>query len=87
MPGEYAWAFTSPIFGVINGLNNLFRIAITPSNGTDNGSLTFKNTSGTTLGANTKLSVAGTSVAVVPEPSVTLLGAVGLVCLLRRRRG
>ncbi len=64
----YAWTFTTPMSAVINGTNNQFRIVITPTNGTATGSLSFKNSSGTTIGATTKLSAAGTSVAIDPFP-------------------
>lgn len=82
----YAWSFDTPMSATIDGLNNLFRIVLTPTNVGGTGSLTLKNTTGTTLGANTKLSVAGTSVAAIPEPSAVLLGGFGLLGLLRRRR-
>ena len=87
--GEYYWEFDTAISATIDGTNNLFRVAIAPANGTSNGSLSFKTSLNNPNGnaSNAKISVAGTSVAVVPEPSVTLLGAVGIVCLMRRRRG
>lgn len=85
---EYVWSFDTPLTATIDGLNNLFRIVITPSNGTSNGSLSFKTTDASNPGtaANAKLSVAGTSLAVVPEPSAALLGGVALLTLLVRRR-
>ena len=54
--GEYAWTISPPLIGVIDGLNNKFRVVITPSNPTSNGSLSFKTSSGTTA-ATVKLSV------------------------------
>ena len=83
--GEYVWAFDTAISATIDGLNNQFRIVITPTNAGLNGSLSFKGAT-TASAANVKLSVAGTSVAVVPEPSAMLLGSIGLLGLLRRRR-
>lgn len=85
----YAWSFDTPFSATIDGLNNLFRIVVTPANDTLNGSLSFKTTTaspGPGFASTTKLSVAGTSVAVVPEPSAALLGGLGLLALLRRRR-
>jgi len=83
--GEYYWIFDTSISATIDGLNNLFRVSVAPSNGTSNGSLSFKTSSGS-IAANVKISVAGTSLAVVPEPSSALLGGLGLLALLRRRR-
>lgn len=86
---EYVWAFDTALSATIDGLNNQFRIVITPTNGTSNGSLSFKSSipsPGTATAATVKLSVAGTSVAVVPEPSAALLGGLGLLALLGRRR-
>ena len=81
----YAWNFDTSLSATIDGLNNVFLIVVTPNNGSSAGSLSFK---GATIANadNVKLSVAGTSVAVVPEPSTTLLGGFSLLCLLRRRR-
>lgn len=63
----YAWTFTTPLSATIPNLqNNQFRIVVTPTNGTANGSLSFKNTSGTSAGTNTKLSLAGTATAITP---------------------
>jgi hypothetical protein len=86
--GEYVWAFDTAMSATIDGLNNLFRILITPTNGTSNGSLSFKSTlsNPNATAATVKLSVAGTSVAVVPEPSAALLGGLGVLLLARRRR-
>ncbi|MCU0748730.1 MAG: hypothetical protein MUF13_04200 [Akkermansiaceae bacterium] len=69
--GEYYWKFTSPLTNVIDGSNNIFRVAITPSNGTTNGSLSFKTSLSNPNGnaSNVKLSVAGTS-AIVGSPLV-----------------
>jgi hypothetical protein len=85
----YVWAFDSPMSATIDGLNSVFRVAIAPSNATSDGSLRFKAGSGSGSTSNqaiVKISVAGTSVAVVPEPSIALLGSLGLFGLLRRRR-
>jgi hypothetical protein len=83
-------AFTSANFHATttDGLNKLFRIPITPTNGTSNGSLSLKSTlrNPNATAATVKLSVADTSVAVVPEPAVALLGGLGLLLLPRRRR-
>ena len=83
--GEYVWEFDTPMVAVIDGLNSFFRVDVSPINGTGNGSFQLKTTSGTDASA-VKISVAGTSVAVVPEPSAALLGAIGALGLLRRRR-
>lgn len=82
---EYVWEFDTPMTAVIDGLNSFFRVEVSPINGAGNGSFQMKTTSGTDASA-VKLSVAGTSVAVVPEPSAALLGAMGALALLRRQR-
>jgi MYXO-CTERM domain-containing protein len=78
----YHWNFDAPLAATIDAAASSFQIVVT-SNGT--GNFRFKTTSGTALSA-AKLSVAGASVAVIPEPAVALLGGLGLLGLLRRRR-
>lgn len=80
--GTYYVNFDAPISGSIDGLNEAFRITITPING----SIRFKTTSTTaTTFAAAKLSVAG-SFTPIPEPaSMLALGAAGAALLLRRR--
>ena len=82
---EYVWVFDTPITADIDGANQFFRVDVSPSNGTNTGSFMMKTTSGSAA-SEVKISVAGTSVAIVPEPSSLLLGAFGLLRLLRRRR-
>jgi autotransporter-associated beta strand protein len=57
---EWVWKFTTPITATIDGVNNVFRVAVTATGGT----WKMKTTSGTAASA-VKLSVAGTSTAVV----------------------
>ena len=79
----YYWSFDSPLTKTIDGANSIFRFDLT-SNAT--GNFRFKTTSGTSI-VDAKFSVAGTSTAVlIPEPSAVLLGALGFLALLRRRR-
>lgn len=85
--GEYYWKFDTPVSTTIDGTNNLFRVSIAPSNDLSTGSLSFKSAnSPNNTAANVKLSIAGSSVAVVPEPATALLGGLGLLGLLHRRR-
>lgn len=83
--GEVAWVFDTPLVGVIDGLGSTFRITITPSNATGDGSLRFKSALGASGQAGIKLSVAGTSVALVPEPATFMLGGACLLGLLVKR--
>ena len=83
---EMVWAFDSPLVATIDGANSIFRVSVAPLNGTGDGSLRFKTLNPTGSAASTKISVAGTSTAVVPEPSVALLGAFAVLGFLRRRR-
>ncbi len=87
--GRYEWLFDSPLVSDIDGLNSIFRVTVTSFEADNSGSsfsYRFKTTTGTGAGA-VKMDVAGTSVALVPEPSAALLGCLGLLALLRRRRG
>lgn len=78
----YYWAFDSAMNANIDGLNSQFSINIASTGN----AMRYKTTSGSTAGA-VKLSAAGTSVAnAIPEPSTALLGALGALALLRRRR-
>ncbi|MFN3167902.1 MAG: PEP-CTERM sorting domain-containing protein [Phycisphaeraceae bacterium] len=77
--GEYVWQFDAPISNTIDGLNNQFRLEISPQNTAGNGSMRFKSQNGV------KFSVAGTSTA-VPEPGSLALLGVGALFVARRRR-
>lgn len=83
--GEYSWLFDTPITGTIDGVGDMFRVNITADS-----NIRLKNaTSGTVPpSGNTgpKLSVAGSSVAVVPEPSALSLTAAGLASVLMLHR-
>ncbi|MCU0795410.1 MAG: PEP-CTERM sorting domain-containing protein [Akkermansiaceae bacterium] len=79
---EYVWSFDTPMVQVLDGLGSTFRFDLT-TNGT--GNLRFKTTSGTSA-ASAKLSVSGTSAAVVPEPTFAMLAGLGIIGILRRRR-
>lgn len=83
--GEYYWIFDTPISGTVDGLNQFFRVDLAPINATGDGSMRFKTFSTTNFAP--KLSVAGTSEAVAPEPGSLALIALGGLCLARRRRG
>ncbi len=72
--GEYYWKFATPITQNIDGLNDVFRISIAPENASNNGSLSFKTTTGS-VAANVKLSVAGTSTAIGTPPPKTAIVA------------
>ncbi|MCB1133411.1 MAG: hypothetical protein KDN05_19985 [Verrucomicrobiae bacterium] len=78
---EMVWDFDSPLSATIDGLGSVFLMNVN-----SNGNIrykTFPNASG--IAANVKLSIAGTSVA-VPEPTAAMLGGLGFLALLRRRR-
>lgn len=77
--GEYSWLFDTPITGTIDGVGDMFRVTITAPS-----SMRLKTV--TTGAAGIKLSVAGSSVAVVPEPSALSLTAAGLASVLMLHR-
>lgn len=77
---EMAWAFDSPLSATIDGLGSVFLLNVN-----SNGNIRYKTFPNTSGAANVKLSVAGTTVA-VPEPTAAMLGGLGFLALLRRRR-
>jgi hypothetical protein len=85
--GVYVWNFDSPLTQTIEGANSIFNVmlqSLPEENGGSSLSFRFKGTS--TTAASVKMTVAGTSVAVVPEPSTLALFGVGLAGLLIARR-
>jgi hypothetical protein len=91
--GVYVFDFDSDLsmtipVGNTSGTN--WRLSFTPSDprsgyGDGTASIRFKAVTSGVL-STAKISVAGTSLAVVPEPSAALLGFIGLFGLTRRRR-
>ena len=84
-PGEVAWLFDTAIVATIDGSQSVFSVALNPWNAAGNGTLTLKASGGSAF-ENVKLSVAGGSVAVVPEPASAAGLAAGGLLLLKRRR-
>lgn len=91
--GVYVFDFDTDLSMTIpvgNTSGTTWQLSFTPSNvrggyGDTSASIRFKTVTAGSL-ATAKISVAGTSVAVVPEPSSALLGSIGLLVLIRRRR-
>jgi hypothetical protein len=91
--GVYVFDFDSDLSMTIpvgNTSGTTWQISFTPSNarsgyGDGTASIRFKAVSAGVL-STAKISVAGTSLAIVPEPSAALLGSIGLLGLMRRRR-
>lgn len=88
--GVYIWDFDADLVATIpaaniSGSDQVFRLQVDGFSGAAPANLRYKTSTGTIL-ANVKLSVAGSSVAVIPEPSAALLGGFGLLALMRRRR-
>lgn len=84
--GLYYVNFSSDPSATITGLGNRFRVEITPSDlPTASSGVRFKTTSGTGIGA-AKFSFSGTFAA-IPEPSSMLvLGTLGTIAALTKRR-
>jgi hypothetical protein len=77
---RYEWLFDTPLVQTIDGANSVFVVNLTGTS-----SFRLKTTTGTTA-ANVKIDIAGSSLAVIPEPSASLLAGLGFIGLLRRRR-
>ena len=88
--GRYEWLFDSPISAKVDAANSVFSVTLTSfaaDNAGSTHSMRLKTSSaGLTTAASVKMDVAGTSVAVVPEPASALLGGLGALLLLGRRR-
>lgn len=91
--GIYVFDFDTDLSMTIpigNTSGTTWRLSFTPSNarsgyGDGTASIRFKAVSAGVL-STAKISVAGTSLAVIPEPSAALLGFIGMLGLIRRRR-